>query len=85
MLELEYEEVNGVPKWTEKDIQDVVTLLSNMYANGLGSKDVKSVVRDICINDIELAKLLYEETTYWIRAHNSEANARSNHEEDSRT
>jgi len=74
MLELTHEEVNGVSKWTEKDLQDIVTLLSHMYADGLGSKDVKSVIRDVAVGNPNLAKEIHEELSYWRK-----------HEENSKT
>ena len=58
-------------EYKELDNEEMLEQLTTRFDNGVGEKDIKDLFRELCLEDIELAKVIYEETTYWIRGHNN--------------
>jgi len=52
-------------KWSEADLSDTAEVLKRIHAAGIGANDVKTVIRDICLTDKDLANTILEELQYW--------------------
>ena len=53
----------------EKDLRQAIEDIRDIGNGYNGTNNLKSIIRQIAMDDKPIASLMYEELTYWLRSH----------------